>query len=108
MAAGGGPTNAMPAAVAGFGECGVFGQESIAGVYRIRARVARGRDDRIGIQVGLARGRGPDGSRLVGEAHVHRVAIGIRMHRDRVDAEPAAGPDHAAGDLAAVGDEQAA
>ena len=91
---------------AGFGEGRVLGEEAVARVDRIGARVARGLDDRCGVQVGLARGRRPDGARLVGEPHVQRAAIGLRVHGDRVHAEPAAGPDHAAGDLAAIRDQQ--
>src|SRR5712671_5311211 len=34
-----------------------------------------------------------------------RIAIGVRVHRNSADAEAARGADHAAGDLAAVGDQ---
>ena len=43
--------------------------------------------------------------RLVGHEHVQRLAIGLRVHRHRRDAELAAGPDDTHRDLAAVGDE---
>ena len=91
---------------AGFGEGRVLGKETVARVDRIGARVARGLDDRCGVEVGLPGGRRPDGARFVGEPHVQRSAIGLRVHGDRVHAEPAAGPDHAAGDLAAIGDQE--
>src|SRR3546814_19316106 len=42
---------------------------------------------------------------LVGQPHVLRVSVGLRVHRHRGDAEPARGADHPAGDFAAVGDE---
>ena len=55
--------------------------------FAAQARPERGGDDGFGVQVGLACRRRPDGLRLVREAHVPRVAIGIRIKGDRVDAE---------------------
>ena len=36
---------------------------------------------------------------------MHGVGVGGRMHRDRLDAELLAGPQHAQRDLAAIGDQ---
>ena len=46
--------------------------------------------------------------RLVGHAHVQRAAVGLGEHGDGGDAQLAAGADHAARDLAAVGDQDLA
>ena len=56
-------------------------------------------------QVGLARGRRAAAVGLVGEAHVQRVAVDVGVDGDRLDAQLAAGADHAHRDLAAVGDQ---
>ena len=42
---------------------------------------------------------------VVGHAHVQRRAVGFGVDGDGLDAELAAGADHAHGDLAAVGDQ---
>lgn len=43
--------------------------------------------------------------RFIGQAHVARVAICIRIHRHGGDAQAAAGGDDAAGDFTAIGDQ---
>ena len=86
----------------------VLGQEAVAGMDRVGARARRGVEDRVDAQVALGRRRPADLDRLVGLADVQGAAIDRRVHRDRRDAALAAGPHHPHGDLAAVGDEQAA
>ncbi|MCW0416072.1 hypothetical protein NB689_001826 [Xanthomonas sacchari] len=95
----------QPARGAGFGELGVLGQEAVAGMDGLRAAALRGLEDALAAQVALARRRGADVHGLVGQAHVARVAVGIGVHGHGGDAELAAGGDHPAGDLAAIGDE---
>src|SRR3546814_2242255 len=51
------------------------------------------------------RPRAADRPCLVGQPHVLRVGVGLRVHRHRGDAEPARGADYPACDFAAVGDE---
>lgn len=43
--------------------------------------------------------------RFICQAHVARVAVGIRIHRHGGDAQAAAGGDDAAGDFTAIGDQ---
>ena len=50
-------------------------------------------------------GRGTDADAFVGEADVHGVGVGSRMHGDGRDAEILAGAQDAEGDFAAVRDE---
>ena len=87
------------------GEIGVLRQEAVARVNRVRARLLDRVDNLVGAQVALARRRRPDRDRLVGEPHVHRGGVRVRVHRDGAQIELAAGADHPAGDLAAVGDQ---
>jgi hypothetical protein len=84
---------------------GVLRQESVARMDRLRAGFLRDVDDHVAAQVRLVRTWPADRPCLVGEADVLRVPIGFGVHRDAVDAEPAAGADHPAGDLAAIGDQ---
>ena len=87
------------------GEGGVLGEEAVARMDRLGAGRERRLDDPLDPQVALRGGRRPDRHRLVGHAHVQRLGIGLGVDRDRRDAQPPAGADHAAGDLAAVGDQ---
>jgi hypothetical protein len=65
-----------------------------------------GRDDVGDVEVGFGGRRRADAHRFVGEADVHRVGVGGRMDRDRLDAHFVAGAVDAQRDLAAVGDQQ--
>ena len=87
------------------GECRPLRQEAEAGVDGFRPRLPAGRDDALGDEVTLGRGCRADVDRLVGEAHVQRVTIGIGIYGDRPDPHASGRADDAAGDLAAVRDE---
>jgi hypothetical protein len=62
-------------------------------------------DDEIAAQVGVGWrvARQVDGP--IGLAHEGRVGVGVGVNGDGGDAEVAAGAEHPAGDLAAVGDQ---
>ena len=88
---------------AGFGEIGVLGQESVAWVQTFGADCFRQREDRGLIEItvrALA-----DLMRFVGKAGEKRPAIDRRVKGDRLHPHPPRGANDAAGDLAAVGDE---
>ena len=63
-------------------EAGVFRQETIARMHRLRAGDLAGRDDRRLVQIALPRRSRPNTDRLVGHAYMHRIGIGGGMHRD--------------------------
>src|SRR5262249_9652050 len=63
------------------------------------------RDDGVDLEIAVARRRRPDAHRLVRLAHMERVGVRVGVDRDGLDAEPLAGADDAARDLAAIGDE---
>ena len=88
--------------VARLGEGGVLGQEAVAGVHRVGARVLRGLDDAVDDEVGLGRRAGTDADGGVGLADVERVAVGLGEDGDGLDAEFAARALHAQRDLATV------
>ena len=67
---------------------------------------AQGRlDDGITTQIGVARRRRADPDRFVAGAHMAGAGVGIGVDRHRANAEPAGGSGNAAGDFAAIGDQ---
>ncbi len=66
----------------------------------------RGGDDPIAEKVALARRGRADMQRLVGLADMAGTGVGVRIDRNRADAERPRGADDPAGDLAAIGDEE--
>src|SRR5690606_3759112 len=89
------------------GEAGILRKEAVAGMDGLGARAQRGLDHCPAAQVALARDRRTNADGMVGQAHVQGTGVGLGIHGDGPDPEPAAGADHAAGDLAAVGNEDA-
>ena len=87
------------------GEVRVLGQEAVAGVDRLRAGFLRHLEDGVAAQVAVLRARAADAVGFVRQPHVLGIGVGLREHRHGADAQLARGTDHAAGDLAAVGDE---
>jgi hypothetical protein len=88
-----------------FGEARVLRQEAVARMHGVGAGDLAGREQRRDVEVAVFRRRRADADAFVGEAHMHRVGVGGRMHGDRRNAELLAGAEHPERDLAAVGDE---
>ena len=87
------------------GEAGVLRQEAVARMDGVGAGDLAGGDDRGDVEIAFARRRRADADALVGEAHMHGVGVGGRMHGDGGDAQLLAGALDAQRDLAAVGDQ---
>ena len=87
------------------GEVGVLGQEAVAGMDGLGVRGFRGRQHLGRVEVGFAGGSGADQHGLVGLAHVQGVGVGLGMDGDGAQAHAAGGAEHAAGDLATIGDQ---
>jgi len=94
-----------PVFLADLGEVGVLGQEPVPRMDRLRAADERGRHDRRDVHVALARRRGSDTDRFVGEVHRKAMRVGLAVHEHGLDPELAAGADHAQRDLASIRDE---
>src|SRR4029453_15073349 len=62
-------------------------------------------DDRVDAQVAFARSAWTNGPRFVGQPHMQRRAIALRIHRCRRDAHVAASTNDTHTNLAAIGDE---
>jgi len=84
----------------------VFGQEAVARVHGLCAGGLAGRDDLVGQlvgqQVALAAGGSADEHGLVGQFDVARIAVGLGIHRHRLDAHLLGGLDDAAGDFTPI------
>ena len=85
----------------------VLGQEPVARMDAPCTARACGGDDRRDVEIALARRRRSDRDGLVGEPHVQRVAIGLRVDGDRAHAETPRRAYHAAGDFTSIGDQHA-
>ncbi len=90
---------------AGLGEAGVFRQEAVAGMDRFGAGGARRFQDAVGVEVAFRNGSRPDADRLAGHGDMQRMPVGFGIDRDGGDPHPIQRSDHAAGDLAAIGDQ---
>ncbi len=91
--------------LAGLGEGGVLTQKSVAGMNRLRTGRVRHVEDLLLIEIALCRRRRTDAHGLVGLPHMQGMPIGLGIHSNRLDAEPLEGADDAAGDGAAIGNQ---
>jgi len=91
---------------AALGEPGVFRQEAESRVNRLGPGLLAGGDDLVGHQIGLGGGRGADVHGLVGHLDGQAVGVGVGIDDHGLDAQAAAGLDHADRDFAPVGDQQ--
>ena len=106
IASGGGPIQREPGGLDRAGEVGVLREEPVPGMNRLRAGTHRGVEqavDRAGSSPLPGRGRARYASSATATCSLS--AVGLRVDRDRADAELAQGAEHTDGDLAAVGDE---
>ncbi len=92
----------------GAGEGGRLGQEAVAGVDGVGARVEGGLHDAVGAQVAVGRRRSAQRHGHVGLADVGGGPVRVGEHGDGRDVAAGQRGDDAAGDLAPVGDEDAA
>ncbi len=104
--AGGRADEDQPGGVDRAGEIGILGEKAVAGVNRLgTGGLCRG-DNRLNPQITLARPRATQVDRLIGAAHVQGVAVGIAVYRHGGDTQLARGAHDAAGNFAAVGNQQ--
>ena len=91
--------------LAGVGEVAAFGQEAVAGMHALRARHSGRVDQTLDVEVALARLRRADEVGLVAQPPMQRMLVGRREHRDGSHSEPLGGAGDAAGDFAAIGNQ---
>ncbi len=93
--------------LAGAGEVGVLGQEAVAGMNRFAGKLPRRGEHLVAVEIAFANGGRTDADRLISHPHVQRATVGFRVHGDGAQTEPSRGANDAAGDLAAVGNQDA-
>ncbi len=93
---------------AGLGETRVLAQEAVAGMDGFGAGAPGGLQDGLLPQVAGGGTVSADGHGFVAVLDMGRVTIDIGIHRDRADAEASGRVGDAAGDLAAVGNQDLA
>ena len=89
----------------GLREAGVLGEEAVAGVHGVGPGAPRDVEQLGDVEVRLGRAGAVQRERLVGDAHVQRLAVGVGVDGDGADPGVATGTGDADGDLTAVGDE---
>src|SRR6188768_4145186 len=87
------------------GEAAVLGEEAVAGVHRVGARLVRDLDQLVLQEVGVSRGGAAERVRLVGDRDVQGVAVRVGVDGDGPDPVVPAGAGDAYRDLTPVGDE---
>src|SRR5262249_15194567 len=96
----------QPRLAARLGKLIVLREEPITRMDRLGARLARGLEDLLLIEVRLRARRLADTDRLVGLAHERSLGVRRRVHRHGLDAARAAGALDTAGDLPPIGYQQ--
>ena len=87
------------------GEGFALGEKAVARMHGLGAGLLAGCDDLVDDQIALRRRRRADQHRLVGHLDMERVAVGVGIDGDGRDAHAPGGLDDAAGDLAAIGNQ---
>jgi hypothetical protein len=82
-----------------------LGKEAVARMHCLGARLLAGEQYEVRAKIAFARRRRPEAHRLVGHPHMRRPRVGIRINGHGFDAHLLGRADHAAGNLAAIGDE---
>ena len=90
------------------GESFVLGQESVAGVDRLRAAGQGDADDFVAAQIGLAGRRRPQPIGFVAGGDMTGAGVGIGIDGDGAQSHPARGGGNPAGDFAPVGNQDLA
>ena len=86
-------------------EIAAFGQEPVARVNAFRARKLCHFDQPVDREIALARFRGADEVGLIAKPSMQRVGVRCRINGDRPQPKPFGGARYAAGDFAAIGNE---
>ena len=105
IAAGGGPMKVSPAATQASAKSAFSDRKPYPGCTASAPDLGRGLEDETGDEVGVGGCGALEAHCLVGLLHEQRVGVGVGVDDRGPDAEFAGGADNAAGDLAAVGDE---
>src|SRR5690606_18658286 len=87
------------------GEFRILAQETVAGVNRVRARLAHRVENGADIEVTFRRRRGTDANGLVRKTHMRRETVRLGIDGDGGNAHPLQRLDDADGNLPAIGNQ---
>ena len=87
------------------GKVFVLRQKAVARMHRLGASGLASGNDFVSHQVRLARRGRPEQHGLIGQPHMAGFLVGLGINSDGGNAHLAGGGDHAAGDFAAVGNQ---
>src|SRR3990167_5844079 len=79
----GGPNKGDIARFADFGEMGILGEETVAGMNRINVGDLGRRDNGWDIQITFRAGGRPDTDGLIGKPHMEGISVGFGIHSHR-------------------------
>ena len=97
----------MPALRQRLGKSLAFGEEAVTRMHRLGTGLLAGVDDLLDHQIALGRRRRSDQHRLIRHLDVQRVPVRLGIDRNGLDPQAARGLDDPAGDLAAIGNQNA-
>ena len=83
----------------------ILAQEAVAGVHRVGTGGLGGGQQLVHAQIAVGRRIAAERIGRGGLTHMQGIGIGVGIHRDGLNAHAVRGGDDAAGDFAAVGDE---
>ena len=98
----------QPGIGAALGESRILGQKTITGMHRVRPGLGRRRQNRRNVQIGLSYGGLANADRLIGHLHMWGARIGFGINRNRTVAQMMRRPHDAAGNFAAIGNQDLA
>src|SRR5262249_45070750 len=84
---------------------GILAEEAVSGMDGVHVGDFGGADDRGRIQITASALGGSDADRLVGEADMRAVTVGLRVDRDRLNPQFLASADDPNCNFAPVGDQ---
>ena len=102
IASGGGPIHVEARIDDRVGERRPLGEEPVSRMDRVSTARGRRLEQARDVEVALRRRRRPDVHRAIGGLHVRTGAIGVGVHRHRLDAVLVTGAHDPQGDLPAV------
>ena len=101
----GGPDKGHASGLKRLSELGVLGQEAITGVNRLGTRLLDRLHHLVDDDIGLVRWGRANVDGFIGHLNMQRVFVRVRINRHRLDAHGFGSLDHAAGNLAPVGNQ---
>ncbi len=96
------PNEGQPRVFTRAGEPRAFGEKTVAWMERVGLGLPRRVEQRLNIEVTRGWGRRSDMHRQIGRRDVRQPGVGVGVHRNALDAQFAARPNHAKRNFASI------